>query len=422
MARSVREIKAELTKRGIDFSYCREKSELEILLDEALSSSKSEDPTTSDDQSCSTTVTAYNGIEDGCFAAEQDGTRRRGWVEFVEEGEALCHWDDGSSGFVTVNTLEPLPDAEMSRPPAFEGSFDDARSAAFANGRLLVCAITGARGTAAEKAERLQALALTSEEVSALVGENAVFWRGGSQELREPHVQQLAPQGAPALAMVLPIARDAMKVLSTSTSTLTKEAVVNAFIEALEGLETHKAAAEARMMNEEAMLRMDQEDEFAAALAADQERAVIEESARESQSAIDASVAAANTAATESAFAAKEAAEHQAKRRRRIADDFLANIAVPEDVKTARLSLRLPTGARIERTFAAEEPLERVRLWAECCELLPEAKEQSFGIPSNFGLAIAFPRKRLGAEDLGRSLLELGLVPNAALLLLDEDA
>ena len=84
----------------------------------------------------------------------------------------------------------------------------------------------------------------------------------------------------------------------------------------------------------------------------------------------------------------------------------------------ARLVLRLPGGERVERTFGAEEQFLRVRTWAGCCPLLPEANKRDIQIPTQFELTMAFPRHVFSSADDDKTLDELGLVPSAALLLI----
>lgn len=447
MARSVRELKAELTARGVDFSHCCEKCELESLLADTVAVAETSDvtspylaasppaasgnPSTASAGGAGVSASSNNSeLEDGGFAEELEAEGRRGWVEFVSDDDALCHWDDGSSGIVPASGLKPLLESDLGSPVAFSGSFEDARVAAFIASRLLVCAIHGAKGTAEMKAERLQTLSLASEEVSALVGENAIFWRGAVGELKWSHAEVLVPQGAPAVAMVLPLAKDAMKVLSTSTTMISKDSMVMAFVDALENLDKHRDAEEARLLNEDAILRMEQDDQFAASLAADQEAAAMAAAKAESDRDVPCTAECIDTAGAHAETGKglaenEEAAEHLTKKRRLLADSFLAESEkeIPPDAKMARLSLRLPTGVRIERAFGADEAFERVHQWAECCQFLPEAGDRQLGIPANFGLATAFPRKRLSfPEDRGRSLSDLGFAPSAALLLLDEDA
>eukprot|EP00929_Paragymnodinium_shiwhaense_P067181 TRINITY_DN33819_c0_g1_i1.p1 TRINITY_DN33819_c0_g1~~TRINITY_DN33819_c0_g1_i1.p1 ORF type:complete len:443 (-),score=138.02 TRINITY_DN33819_c0_g1_i1:403-1731(-) len=440
MSKSVRELKEELEARGIDYSHCCEKSELEALLSSEAEAAVSTSAGSGEEAAASPPC----HLEDGGYAAEREGHHRKAWVEFVTDGEALCHWDDGTSGIVPAADLDFVPQEALPCPVSFDGAFEDARAAAFADGRLLVVSLEGARTgcTAAEKVQKIHALVLASDSVVGLVSENALFWRGHVDTLRPPHVPQLAPDGAPSLALVLPLASDAMRVLNTFSDAVSVEMAVQAFISGLEALDAHRAAADARMCSEEAQLRWEQEAEFAAALAADQAKeaerqsllaaggdvddatmaAIAEAEAADAEMRAAEVAAAAAAEAEAAAMAAAEAqeAEQLTKRRRLLADDFLGSAEVPDGAKPAKLRLTLPSGDRIERTFAAEDRLYRVRAWAECCEHLPEANSRSLSIPPKFMLATSFPRRKLSHEDDERTLAELGLVPNAALLLLDE--
>jgi len=147
-------------------------------------------------------------------------------------------------------------EALLPGPQACQGSFEAARVRAFQTGKVLVAAV---RGVEESKAEHLQTLTLASDEIASLLHENTVFWMGSVTELRLPHVQQLAPCGVPSLAVVLPIAADAMKVLSVSPGTDT-ETIVASVVDGLEALEDHREAAEARLVNEEALLRYEQDE------------------------------------------------------------------------------------------------------------------------------------------------------------------
>mmetsp|Transcript_17897 Transcript_17897/g.54361 ORF Transcript_17897/g.54361 Transcript_17897/m.54361 type:complete len:215 (-) Transcript_17897:294-938(-) len=214
--------------------------------------------------------------------------------------------------------------------------------------------------------------------------------------------------------MVLPLAVDAMRVLLRSTGT-SKEAVVAAFVRALEALEEHRQQAQARACSEAAQLRREQDEEFAASLAADR----LAEAARST----GAEVAGEPTAPCSQPSEQPEALGSVAKARRLLAEEFLKEgPPQPTGAGRARLVLRLPTGERLERTFGLQDPLSRVRRWAECCSLLPEASGRSLCVPERFELATAFPRRKFGPEEDGKSLAELGLAPSAALLLIDVDA
>lgn len=456
----MRELKNELTALGIDFSGCCEKSELEALLTEALDQEEGQQqqpekqegsakPEDSDVQENAMSQELHDSsqeeeedpFEDGGFA-----TRRRDgkccWVEFVTEGDSLCHWDDGSSGIVPASELVPISEDALQWPKSFSdvsleaaqvaacsGSFEAARYEAFHSNKLLVASVRK-EPSCTTIAERRQALVLTSPDVASLIQENAIFWKGAGSELRATHLQQLAPNGAPSFAMVLPLAADAMRVLSHSDGT-DKDVVVGAFVDALEALQTHQEAKESRLYCSEAQLRFDQDEEFAAALAADQaaeaerlmkETAELEHPAKEAET-DDSMKPGSDSPKRPGHSPDPDAGERLAKSRRVLADQFLAKMPPPDGSKLARLVLRLPTGERVERAFGADECLARVHDWAACCALLPEAKERSLQIPTKFELRTAFPPRKLGEDDAERTLAELGLTPNAALLLisLDED-
>merc|ERR1712136_463294 len=138
---------------------------------------------------------------------------------------------DGDDSIVPAAELEPLELGFLS-----EKSFEEARTEAFRAGRVLVAAVVSDDSL---KKNRLQVLASSSEEVEPLLQENAVFWRGRGDSLRAPHLQQLAPNDLPSLAMVLPIAADAMRVISCSGGTRSEE-IVDHFVQALEAQERHR--------------------------------------------------------------------------------------------------------------------------------------------------------------------------------------
>mmetsp|Transcript_93111 Transcript_93111/g.208020 ORF Transcript_93111/g.208020 Transcript_93111/m.208020 type:complete len:483 (-) Transcript_93111:112-1560(-) len=417
---SVRELKAELTALGVDFSQCREKAELRELLTEARERQGPPSP--------GAVASSASGKElsDGGFAVRlSDG--RRCWVEFIADEDALCHFDDGTDSIVTASDIEAAP--ELQGPRAFVGTFEAARAEAFRSGRLLVVAVlrTNAQGAtdASLKPQYIQALVLASDEVAPLLEENAVFWRGAASELRGPQLQQLAPDGKlPSLAMVLPLASDAMRVLGHSPG-VDKEALVIAFVEALEALAEHKDATQARLASESAQLRQEQDEEFAAALAADRQAQAEAEERR-----LAAAVASAPPQGDAEMTGEEKDEERRTKARRLLADEFLSGSPPPpattEPETTGagltRLVLRLPSGERVERSFSSQEPLSRVIKWAECCSYLPEAAGRSLQIPSRFELATAFPPHRFGSDEAEKSLVALGLAPSAALLLIDTSA
>jgi len=426
MGLSIRELKANLTAHGVDFSTCREKSELEQLWADL----QQKDSTAEVEQACRPPQ-QLSQLADGGFASRStDG--RHCWVEFVDGNDALCLWEDGSDAIIEATELQAAE--ELPGPPAFAGSFEAARTEAFQSGRLLVAAVHSDK-PGASKADRLQVLTLASEHVAPLVQENAVFWRGALRDLRAPHQQQLAPNGVPAVAMVLPLAVDAMRVLFTSPGAKS-ETIVDEFVQSLDKMEEHRQAAELRLLSGEALLRQEQDEEFAACLAADrvaeEAKASMAETSRSGDAAASdlASLESENCLDAEGCEGAETGsqpeieAEQLAKRRRLLAEEFLAEKDEGSETgSTVRLMLRLPTGERLQRTFSAHETLGKVQRWAECCAHLPEAAGQELHIPAKFELNTAFPRRRLGGseEENQKTLGELGLAPSAALLLISDE-
>jgi len=413
---SVAALKQKLSALGVDFSACREKGDLIALLEKA----EAECPPAS-------------ALADGGFARHVPSDRLC-WVEFVTDGDALCHWDDGADAIVSESALDVVE--HLPGPVPHSGSFEEARAHAFRSNLLLVAAVTGKHGDniAASKPEATQALALASEEIVQLLESNAVFWSGPVASLRGPHVMQLAPKGAPSLCMVLPLAEDAMKVLSCLQCD-SKEKALEAFLAALEAQDEHRQAHAARMASDTALLRQAQDDEYMAALAADQEAQRAAAAAAAAQEADADSPLAATAEADEAAIAAavaeaaesdrkraqeEEQAERLAKSRKLMADEFLESPSTTTAAEgSARLVLRLPSGGRVARSFSATDTFGKVRRWAECCAWLPEANGQELIIPAEFELSTSYPPRRFSADDEEKSLQELGLAPSAALLLID---
>lgn len=110
--------------------------------------------------------------------------------------------------------------------------------------------------------------------------------------------------------------------------------------------------------------------------------------------------------AAAAAAAAAQAAEEE-KRRERGAEILAEKEPAPDGSSTAKLSLRLPSGERLQRTFLAEQLLHEVYEWAHCCRASPE--------PACFELCTNFPTKVL--TERSATLASLGLVPSAALVL-----
>lgn len=408
---SVRELKAALRERGVDFVQCREKSELRDLLREVLEKEQAEKNQEEEEEEL---------LPDGSFAMRRADCRLC-WVEFVTDGDALCHWDDGTDAIIPAEDLDLVEAETLPGPPFYTGSFEEARVNAFETGKLLVAVVQEKEGVrlGASKAEGVLSLVLASEEASLLLGENAVVWRGAASSLREQHQMQLVPKGPPSLAMVLPLAADAMRVLSHGAGG-SREEVVEGFVAALEALEAHRSQTEARRVSEAALLREEQDAELAESLEADRRRSAAAQAEEERKSADVKEEAVEDREAQQRQEQLAAEAERLAKRRKVLSEEFLEKPPVPTGSGAARLVLRLPSGERVQRSFLAEDTLACVQRWAECCTLLPEAAGRSLHIPEHFELATAFPQRCFGPSDAESTLAELGLAPSAALLLIDK--
>lgn len=87
---------------------------------------------------------------------------------------------------------------------------------------------------------------------------------------------------------------------------------------------------------------------------------------------------------------------------------------IVSDSTVARIQFKKPDGETEVKTFGSSEIFAAVRLFVE------ENVIVASGI-REFALATAFPRKEFKAEDDPKTLLELGLVPSAVILILPLD-
>eukprot|EP00930_Biecheleria_cincta_P087225 TRINITY_DN76477_c0_g1_i1.p1 TRINITY_DN76477_c0_g1~~TRINITY_DN76477_c0_g1_i1.p1 ORF type:complete len:464 (-),score=112.69 TRINITY_DN76477_c0_g1_i1:120-1511(-) len=439
---SVRQLKAELAARDVDISHCRDRSELLVLLRKARTAG----PWDNGSFARRTTDNAY------C------------WVELIDDQQAICHQGDGTTVIIDVGELEPISAAEFPCPRRFEGPFQAARAEAHQKGKLLIVAIVSGRGKP-PRDEAMQYMGLASDEVRIMISENAIFWRGRPGDLKDTQLRQLAPvEMLPSLAVAVPLASDAMTVIIAVPGMITRDQILDCVLEGLEAMEAHRQVILARQGSEDVQIRQAQDVEYAEALAADQAadaarvaRAVGPAAAADAVVA-DAAAMGAGPAApaptpadfarvvppsgaglgavpAPAAPASSSAAAPPAVRppaavssaaeeaRRALAEEFLQeDLRSPAKTDPVRLVLKLPTGEQVKRTFAAQDALSRVYQWAISCPCLPEAEGRQLQIPESFELATAFPRRCFTASDYNSTLRELGLVPSAALLLVESDA
>lgn len=174
---------------------------------------------------------------------------------------------------------------------------------------------------------------------------------------------------------------------------------------------------------EDRRLREEQDREFEESLMADQLAAIRNSEASVNgattqvlgagvSSAVDASSHAAAAAQAAAELAAAQAqlaqlAEEEARRVARGVEILAAAEPDPASEVVARISLRLPSGDRLQRIFRPQQPLAEVYEWAHCCRLS--------AAPKSFELCTNFPVRSL--TDKSATLQDLGLLPSAALVL-----
>ncbi|PFH32211.1 UBX domain-containing protein [Besnoitia besnoiti] len=115
----------------------------------------------------------------------------------------------------------------------------------------------------------------------------------------------------------------------------------------------------------------------------------------------------------------QQAAEARRAARRENAERFLreeAQAASLCDASRTSICLRLPSGARVSRQFLSETSLDDLYLWADC--LGESTKNEDMNIPLRFHLVV--PPKRALTRG-SQTLLEAGLHPNSAVLLVPSD-
>ena len=167
--------------------------------------------------------------------------------------------------------------------------------------------------------------------------------------------------------------------------------------------EEDRVIADRQRRNVDRVLREEQDREYMAALARDKE----EEDARIAKALLEMEKKAKVDARKQEAFA------------------VISKLEEPDisDKENCRISVKLHDGSRIERRFMSTDPLEYIYFWLQCASLLPTHASKISTLDrldtASFFVSTSFPSKRL--SDMRATLAELGLHPNALLLLTVED-
>ncbi|KAL6768195.1 hypothetical protein ACKKBF_B38165 [Auxenochlorella protothecoides x Auxenochlorella symbiontica] len=255
---------------------------------------------------------------------------------------------------------------------------------------------------------------LGDPSVTTYISQHFLAW-AGSVQAREGH----------ALAHSLGAARFPCTALLAGSGARTQLlACTEGFCSADELMTTLQAArdrSEHMLWRERALrqerdlsrrLREEQDAEFNSSLEADRKRQADAEAAAARQAAEEqrkGEEALAARRAESEAAAARAAAEEELRSRREAKCAALPTEPESSAPHVATLRIRLPDGGMHQRRFRESDDLQVVYDFVDSLD--------SEAVPLRYTLATTFPRREFGSSDLSQTLHELGLTPQAALLL-----
>eukprot|EP00928_Gymnodinium_smaydae_P023181 TRINITY_DN19227_c0_g1_i2.p1 TRINITY_DN19227_c0_g1~~TRINITY_DN19227_c0_g1_i2.p1 ORF type:complete len:499 (-),score=148.16 TRINITY_DN19227_c0_g1_i2:112-1524(-) len=294
-------------------------------------------------------------------------------------------------------------------PRFFEGTFRDALSTARQQAKLLVVYL---HSDHARFAQAFCTQILCNDFVKSILDENFILWGGNISWMEAAQVSQLIhARQYPYLCALLPARGDELRVIGALEGNTEVDAAVALLTRCMEEMDSHRAEIVAHQAQqvEDRNLREQQDKEYQEALELDRkleeerrtkaERRIEEERRREEELRLKAE---------------NELQETLARRQQKAQELPLEG---PES--TARISLRLPAGQRLQRKFRPDALLSEVYLWAECCAQLPENADRGLEVPARFSLKTSFPSKEL--TEMEKTVQELQLAGSNVLLAQIED-
>eukprot|EP00747_Dinoflagellata_sp_TGD_P165079 gnl/TRDRNA2_/TRDRNA2_185899_c0_seq1.p1 gnl/TRDRNA2_/TRDRNA2_185899_c0~~gnl/TRDRNA2_/TRDRNA2_185899_c0_seq1.p1 ORF type:complete len:500 (-),score=118.63 gnl/TRDRNA2_/TRDRNA2_185899_c0_seq1:150-1541(-) len=299
----------------------------------------------------------------------------------------------GESGGALSRSLTANYGVEL--PRFFDGPFSQALSTARQQVKLLVIYLHSENARATQG---FVTRVLGNEFVRTMLDDSFLLW-GGDVARMESHnlAQMIHTRQYPCFCVLLPASIDEIRVIGMVHGEVEVDQVVALLTGCLDEMDSHRAEIVARREQhaEDRSLRSEQDREYEEALEMDRLREA-EQKAEEEKRAEEA--ARQQAAAAEAQRQAEEAeAQRQAVEARR--KEQAAALEAPGADATARISLRLPNGQRIERKFRPTSTLAGVYTWAECCGVLPENASKGIEIPQRFTLKTSFPSTELTAME-----------------------
>mmetsp|Transcript_97369 Transcript_97369/g.270845 ORF Transcript_97369/g.270845 Transcript_97369/m.270845 type:complete len:465 (-) Transcript_97369:393-1787(-) len=320
-----------------------------------------------------------------------------------------------ASGAAFTRALTTAYGAQLPLPRFFEGSFTEALQAARREAKLLVVYLHSEH---ARYTQTFCAEVLGNEFIRTMLDENFLLWGGDIARMEAHHVSQLIhARQYPWFCVLLPASVDEIRVIGALNGEVQVEAASALLAACLDEMESHRAEIIARREQqvEDRQLREQQDLEYQQALEMDRQRT-------EAREALERERREAERLAEEQRRREQEALERQAAQRQELeARRRQRALALPAEGPgaTSRLSLRLPAGQRVQRSFEPSASLADVYAWAECVAHLPENADRGLEIPGRFLLKMSFPSKEL--TEMDRSIEELQLAGTNILLAAIED-
>jgi len=289
-------------------------------------------------------------------------------------------------------------------PRFFEGTFSSALQQARRDAQLVVVYLHSDHSRYTHK---FCTEVLGNEFIRTMLNENFLLWGGDTARMESTRVaQQVHARGYPWFCVLLPASVDEIRIIGARHGDVEVDSVVALLTECLEEMETFRAEIIARreQQNEDRRLVQEQNREYEEALEMDTKRKEQEDAAAAEQREAQRKLEEERRLEQEQAQKLEEKRLALVEKRKRSA----AALEAPGPDAKARVSMRLPTGQRLERKFLPTALLADVYAWADCVAYLPENEGKNLEIPERFALKTSFPTRELSEKEKTIEELQMG--------------
>lgn len=330
-------------------------------------------------------------------------------------GFAMANMQNVGSGAAFRQALLDLYGVQLQLPQFFEGSFSLALQEARRDSKLLVVYLHDAMSP---HSRTICTEVLANDLFNDMLSESFFVW-GGDLKRRDTltAAQTLNVRQFPNMSVVLPASSTDIRVLGTMSGAIQADSFLALLTACVEDLETHRVESFVALEQqvEDRLLREQQDHEYQMALEVDRQRArqkeLQEEQEREARQQEEERL---RLECEELAKAERAKQQLQECRRQRAAE-----LPAEDHECTARISIRLPSGQRIQHAFRPDTTLSEIYAFAEVCAYVPANQEKKLEIPSRFLLKTSFPSQVL--EEMDRTIEDLKLAGSNMLLTEVED-